>query len=90
MLENETFSLYKDLHLQGLLHSFSRQDISFVDLGLSLYNDEKEEKFYFIKMVHRNESLGRRDVYLMAISANQIQKWDYSLGLQKRPTFIDS
>ena len=64
--------------------------MSFVDLGLSLYNEEKEDKFYFIKMVHRNESLGRRDVYLMAISANQIQKWDYSLGLQKRPTFIDS
>ena len=81
MLENETFSLYKDLHLQGKLYSFNRQDISFVDLGLSLYNEEKEEKFYFIKMVHKNELLGRRDVYLMAISAKQIQKWDYSLCL---------
>ena len=41
-------------------------------------------------MVHKNVKLGRRDVYLMAISASQIQKWDYSLGLQKKPTFIDS
>ena len=70
MLESDAFSLYKDLHLQTMLHSFNRQDIQFVDLGLSLYNEEKEDKFYFIKMVHRNESLGRRDVYLMAISAN--------------------
>ena len=40
-------------------------------------------------MVHKNDALGRRDVYLMAISANQITKWDYSLGLQKKPTYID-
>ena len=41
MLEPNCFSLYKDMHLQTNLHSFSRQDVSFVDLGLSLYNEEK-------------------------------------------------
>ena len=60
-----------------------------MDLGLSLFNEEKQDKFYFLKMVHKNEAIGRRDVYLMAISSNQIQKWDFSLSLQKRPTFID-
>ena len=54
-----------------------------------MYNEEKQDKFYFLKMVHKNDALGRRDVYLMAISANQITKWDYSLGLQKKPTYID-
>ena len=90
MLEPNCFSLYKDLHLQNMIHSFNRENITFVDLGLSLFNEEKQDKFYFLKMVHRNKHIDRRDVYLMAISASQIQKWDYSLGLQKKPTFIDS
>ena len=52
-------------------------------------NQEKNEKLYFIKMIHNNTSYGTRDVYILAFQESQIHKWDNSLRLQKMPIFVD-
>lgn len=54
MLEEENFHLFKDLHMKQRLLTFRRSEIDFVDMGTCLENQEKGEKFYFIKMVHDN------------------------------------
>jgi hypothetical protein len=89
LLDNDSFGLYQDLHLMNLLSIFDKANITFVDLGMALFNEEKKEKYYFLKMVNNDEDEGRREVYLMAISVSQITKWDYSLSLKKQPSYID-
>ena len=69
------------------LFAFDYTHVTFVDLGLSIYNEEKDEKYYFIKMVH--EILQRREVYLLAISEHHLQKWEYCLGLKKEAEYED-
>jgi hypothetical protein len=58
-------------------------------MGTGLYNEEKAEKYYFIKMIHLNPQTESRDIYVLAFNQNQIQKWDNSLGLCKEPVHID-
>ena len=50
-------------------------------MGTCLMNQEKNEKFYFIKMIHNNSVSKLRDVYILAFSESQIHKWDNSLRL---------
>jgi hypothetical protein len=47
----DRFEIYKDLHLQKLLLDFDRDLLTFIDLGISLFNEEKQEKYSFVKMV---------------------------------------
>jgi hypothetical protein len=75
--------------MQVKLISFKRCDIDFVDMGTCLMNEEKNEKFYFIKMVHTNGGNNLRDVYTLAFSQSHVHKWDNSLRLQKQAAFID-
>ena len=88
-LEHDSFAIFNDLHMKHIVLSFKRSEIEFVDMGACLLNEVKNEKFYFIKMVHCNEVLGRRDVYILAFAEGQINKWDNSLRLKSRPVFID-
>ena len=71
MLDHGDFTLFKDLHMKVKIMGFKRRDIDFVDMGTCLMNEEKSEKFYFIKMIHNNAASGavaRRDVYILAFS----------------------
>ena len=52
MLDADHFTLYKDLHMKTKITAFKRRDIDFVDMGTCLMNNEKNEKYYFIKMIH--------------------------------------
>ena len=58
-------------------------------MGTCLIDDEKNEKFYFIKMIHNNIGNRHRDVYILAFQQSQIAKWDNSLNLHKQPIYID-
>ena len=82
-LEHDSFSLFNDLYMKSKLMSFKRSEIQFVDQGTCLQNDERNEKFYFIKMIHHKEAQARRDIYIIAFSESQIHKWDNSLRLHK-------
>lgn len=81
-LEHDCFYLYSDLHMQSHVQSFKRSEIEFVDMGTCLVNEEKNEKYYFIKMIH-SDSKVKRDIYILAFAEGQIHKWDNSLRLQK-------
>ena len=89
MLDQDSFRLFKDLHMKTLVTSFKRREIDFVDMGTCLMNHDKNEKYYFIKMIHNNSMSSLRDVYILAFSESQIHKWDNSLRLQRQPIFID-
>ena len=52
MLDADHFTLYKDLHMKTKITAFKRREIDFVDMGTCLTNNDKNEKYYFIKMVH--------------------------------------
>ena len=65
LLESESFTLFKDLHMQSKLLTFKRTDIDFIDLGTCLNNEDKSEKLYFIKMVHHNIATRKREVYIL-------------------------
>lgn len=81
MLDAEHFSLYKDLHMKTKITAFKRREIDFVDMGTCLTNSEKNEKYYFIKMVHASNDSRLRQVYILAFSESQVHKWDNSLRL---------
>jgi hypothetical protein len=57
-------------------------------MGIALFNEEKEDKYSFIKMVTSDGET--RQIYLLAISASQLTKWQISMGLHSQPTFVDS
>jgi hypothetical protein len=40
-------------------------------------------------MVNCNKVSATREVFLLAIQANQVVKWDNSLNLHKHPTHVD-
>ena len=40
-------------------------------------------------MIHDNAAVERREIYIMAFSESQINKWDNSLRLQKQPIYVD-
>jgi hypothetical protein len=69
------------------LTSFDFSHVTFVDLGMSLTNEDKAQKFYFVKMVHEVQL--RREVHLLAISEEHLQKWEYCLGLKKEADHED-
>ena len=81
ILQKDTFSLFKDLHMETKIKNFDVRNIEFSDMGTCLFNEEKQEKYYFIKMIHRNIETETRDLYILAFSEAQIQKWDNSLHL---------
>ena len=54
LLEPDHFKLFKDLHMQVPLTCYKRSELEFVDMGTCLLNEEKNEKYYFIKMIHNN------------------------------------
>ena len=68
LLLKDTFTFYKDLHMDTELIRFERDHIEFADMGVAHHNDEREEKFYFIKMIHRNDVTNTRDIYLIAFA----------------------
>jgi uncharacterized coiled-coil protein SlyX len=57
-------------------------------MGIALFNEEKEDKYSFIKMVTSDGET--RQIYLLAISASQLTKWQIGMGLHSQPTFVDS
>jgi len=48
---------------------------------MSVMNEESNEKLYFIKVVNKQTSPLRREIYLMAINVDYIAKWEYCLNL---------
>lgn len=71
LLTKTHLSLFDDMHMSTPpIAEFSFVQLNFVDMGLAIMNEEKEEKFYFIKMVH--ESPMRREIHLMAISEENL------------------
>lgn len=69
--------------------SLDYENLTFVDLGISVMNEERDEKLYFIKVVNKQTSPNRRDIYIMALNVEFIAKWEYCLELQKEPDFVD-
>ena len=55
LLQKDTFELFQDLHLVKLQKSFDRSLLTFVDMGVALFNQDAGQKYYFIKMVHSNK-----------------------------------
>lgn len=89
LLTKGSFALYEDMHMaKPPLIEFPYSSLTFVDMGMSIQSETKSEKFYFIKMV--SESVMRREVHLMAIAHENIQKWEYCLNLQKDADFQDN
>lgn len=84
----ELLSFYKDVQVSELISSFQADALQFIDLGISMMNDQKKEKWIFVKMVHRNQMPSGRDVYLMAIQSDQAFKWEKCLQF-KQPDFVD-
>lgn len=70
LLSKTHLTLYNDMHMTSALAEFPYLQLTFVDMGLSILNEDKNEKFYFIKMIH--ESPMRREVHLMAISEENL------------------
>jgi hypothetical protein len=71
LLTKTHLSLFDDMHMSTPpLAEFPYPLLTFVDMGLAIMNDQKEEKYYFIKMVH--ESPMRREIHLMAISEDNL------------------
>ena len=55
------------MHMSGPANiEFTFSNLIFVDMGLSIYNEERNEKYYFIKMIHENKL--NRNVHLLAIA----------------------
>jgi hypothetical protein len=78
------------MHMTGTpLLILEYENLTFVDLGISVMNEERNEKLYFIKVVHKQNTPNRRDIYIMALNVEYIAKWEYCLDLQKEPDFID-
>jgi len=70
------------MHMQGApLLALDYQNLTFVDLGISVMNEERDEKLYFIKVVNKQPNPNRRDVYIMALNVDFIAKWEYCLNL---------
>jgi len=89
LLTKTHLALFDDMHMSTpALVDFPYLQLTFVDLGLALMNEQRNEKFYFIKMIH--ESPMRREVHLLAISEENLQKWEYSLNLKKEADFEDN
>lgn len=90
LLNTKKFQLFKDMHMQGEpLISLDYQSLTFVDLGMSVMNEERDEKLYFIKVISKQNNPNRRDIYIMALNVDYISKWEYCLDLQKEPDFVD-
>lgn len=64
-------------------------NLTFVDLGMSVMNEERDEKLYFIKVISKQNNPNRRDIFIMALNVEYIAKWEYCLDLQKEPDFVD-
>ena len=56
---------------------------------MSVMNEERDEKLYFIKVISKQNNPNRRDIYIMALNVDYISKWEYCLDLQKEPDFVD-
>lgn len=55
--------------------------MTFVDLGMSVMNEERGEKLHFVKVISKEKNPNRRDVYIMALNEQYIAKWRYCLDL---------
>lgn len=88
LLSKTHLTLYEDMHMTTHVAQFVYSQLTFVDMGLAIMNEQKEQKFYFIKMVH--EQAMKREVHLIAISEEHLQKWEYSLNLQKEADHEDN
>lgn len=88
LLSKTHLTLYEDMHMTTHVAQFAYSQLTFVDMGLAIMNEQKEQKFYFIKMVH--EQAMKREVHLIAISEEHLQKWEYSLNLQKEADHEDN
>jgi hypothetical protein len=61
--------------------SLDYENLTFVDLGMSVMNEERDEKLYFIKVISKQNNPNRRDIYIMALNVEYIAKWEYCLDL---------
>ncbi len=66
------------MSLQQQVISLPYKHLKFVDLELNVANSFKLDKYYFVKVVSVQET---RDVYLMAIQADQYPKWQKALRI---------
>ena len=90
LLNTKSLQLFKDMHMQGApLLSLEYENLTFIDLGISVMNEERDEKLYFIKVISKQNNPSRRDIYIMALNVEYIAKWEYCLDLQKEPDFVD-
>ena len=70
------------MHMQGTpILSLDYENLTFVDLGMSVMNEERDEKLYFIKVISKQNNPNRRDIYIMALNVEYIAKWEYCLDL---------
>jgi hypothetical protein len=67
MLSKTKLELFEDMHMTRTVKSWERTCLIFVDLGVIIYNQEKEEKYHYFKMV-TNDNNASREVYLLAVS----------------------
>ena len=66
LLTKTSFNLYANMHMsEDPKMKFDFAGLTFVDLGMALLNQARNEKYYYIKVVHEYQK--KRDIYLMAI-----------------------
>ena len=82
LLDKNVISMFKDSHLTDMLFSFKASLVEFIDLGVSNFNEDTGEKFFFLKMVYKaiSQPTGR-DVFLIAIHSDHVKKWEHCLNL---------
>lgn len=90
LLNKHRLELYRDMHMTERLADFSRSHLTFVELGIWIENEELEQKFHYFKCIYEQSSSHRREVYLMSISEENLEKWQCCLEIHKEIDMIDN
>ena len=56
LLSKTHLTLFEDMHMTTQVAQFVYSQLTFVDMGLAIMNEQRQQKFYFIKMVNEQGS----------------------------------
>lgn len=90
LLNKHCLELYADMHMSERLALFNRQQLTFVELGVWIENEELQCKFHYFKCTVDQQQTHKREVYLMCISEENLEKWESCLDLKKDIDTLDS
>jgi hypothetical protein len=89
LLSKHCLELYSDMHMSERLAMFNRAQLTFVELGIWIENEELGCKFHYFKCVVDQQQSHKREVYLLSIADDNLEKWESCLGIQKEFDTLD-